>query len=142
MSYNVTAAAVVTSTSSLNNNKSSFALPELSFGSVASLIYPQTFNLLVEQNTTETINLAGIGGSSIKLIAVRSTRPVNLTFVGNPTTFTTPLVTWYMHILSTPEALVNTITSIGVQLGSAPATPPIPLSPSYPSSVVEVFVVI
>jgi hypothetical protein len=142
MAYNVIVTASVSVNTSLNNIKSSLKLPEAAFGTRQNPVYPYNVATKISAGSFEDFNLAAQNFGAPKLLVVKSTRPVRVTYTAGTTTFTSLLSTFVMQVMDTTETGLDLITNVRVQVPSAPVVQPVGALPEgYPAALVEVFVV-
>ena len=142
MAYNVIVTASVSVNTSLNNVKSLLKLPEAAFGTRQNPVYPYNVATKISAGAFEDFNLAAQNFGAPKLLVVKSTRPVRVTYTAGTSTFTSLLSTFVMQVMDTTETGLDLITNVRVQVPSAPVVQPAGAPPeSYPAAVVEVFVV-
>ena len=142
MAYNVIVTASVSVNSSLNNIKSFLKLPEAAFGTRQNPVYPYNVATKITAGAFEDFNLAAQNFGTPKLLVVKSTRPVRVTYTTATGTFTSLLSTFLMSVMDTAESGTDLITSLRVQVPPVPVTQPAGAPPEgYPAALVEVFVV-
>jgi hypothetical protein len=141
MAYNVIATASVSVSSSLNNVKHFLKLPEASFGTRQAPIYAYNITSRIPAASYEDFNLAAQGFTAPRVLLVKSTRPVRVTFTTASTSYTSLLSTFTMHVVDTSETPLDVVTSIRVQVPAQPLSLPAGQPPEgYPAALVELFV--
>ena len=143
MSHTVITTASVESASNINNIKSYFKLPETSFGSRTNPVYPASFTSRIAAGSMEVFDLLGQGLTAPKVVFVKATRPVTVSFIStsNPDViYKMPPATFVQYVVDTKETVNSPIFSIKVEVPPAAVPAPSPAPQLYPACLVEIFV--
>lgn len=140
MTYQISVASNVSSKNAPNNTISEFNLPETIFGTLEQL-FPQQQTILMLPNTTEDVQLFALGFTGIKVLVVKSTRPINVTLTTAVDSFTIPSTTYLLWVIDTLEDIQAAVETITLTTPILPLAAPVPPPVAYPNTIVEIFVV-
>jgi hypothetical protein len=142
MAHIVSVQSHIFSKDEILSQRTEFKLPLTEISNLDSTLHPCTFNFCIAENYHEIIDLQAIGGK-LRLLAVKSTRPVEvvLTYLDD-TESVSPKLTYYQLLFNSQEVefipLVKSIT-FNVVPASVVNPAPVPLPPTYPRAIIEVF---
>lgn len=140
MSYTISTSSLSECVASGNSVKTLLRLPDTILGTSASPVYPVSYSTKVNAGESETFDLAAKGYTKVRLLVVRSTRPIRLTLDIPEGGYTLPQATFAQLVLDTKEqGAGDPLISIVFDVPAAPGTPPSPRPEAYPAALIDVF---
>jgi hypothetical protein len=139
MTYTVVASSRIYSSDDINTQRTDFKLPLTEFRDVRTVQLPNVLNFNLEENTTFTVDLTQ-HGTYLRILALKSTRPVGLELVTAQATYTYPPMTYFQQLYDSPEPMSVSPTALNIIVPAAATASISPAPPRYPRALVELFV--
>jgi hypothetical protein len=139
MIHTVTVNSRIFSTDDSQTQRADFKLPITEFRSISAVQLPCVLNYIVDADSSYTVDLTQFG-TKMRMLAIKSTRPIYLSLETADVTYTYPPMTFFHQLVNSPEDLAPLVTSLTVTVPPAASTPISGAPPRYPRAFVEMFV--
>lgn len=139
MVHTIVASSRIYSADDLLTQRTDFKLPLTEFRDVRTVQLPNVMNYNLEEDTTFTVDLTP-HGTYLRVLAVKSTRPVGLELVTADVTYSYPPMTYFQQLFDSAEKIMVAPTALNIIVPAPSVTSISPQPPRYPRALVELFV--
>jgi hypothetical protein len=141
MPHTITVSSRIFSSDDSQTQRADFKLPLTEFRSISNVQLPGIFNYLLDEDSSFTVDLSQFG-TKLRLLAVKSTRPVSLALATNDVnvTYNYPPMTFFHHFINSSEDLAPRVESITITVPPQSTSTTGQLPARYPKALVEMFV--